>query len=88
MPAAHINPLAASVAPAMKSAVSNRVSVQSLRILHLNRWTTFRSRVPSIVLLEATLWRQIGGNVRARRSPPKATWCRGGAEMPSPVSLH
>jgi hypothetical protein len=39
MPAAHANPLATSVTPAMKSAISNRVSVQSLRILRSNRWT-------------------------------------------------
>ena len=32
MPAAHTNPVAASVAAVMKSAVSNRVSFQSLRI--------------------------------------------------------
>ena len=38
MPAAHTNPVAASVAAVMKSAVSNRVSFQSLRILRLNVW--------------------------------------------------
>jgi hypothetical protein len=40
MPAANTHPVAASAAPAMKSAVSNRVSFQSLRMLHLNRWPT------------------------------------------------
>jgi hypothetical protein len=71
MPAANTNPVAASVAPAMKSAVSNRVSFQSLRMLHLNGRKYFlASRTPSIALLEAAFGRQIGGRVR---EPPSQT---------------
>jgi hypothetical protein len=54
MPAANTNPVAASVAPAMKSAVSNRVSFQSLRMLHLNRRTTTSQAEP----LRLPFWRR------------------------------
>jgi hypothetical protein len=43
-PVAHTAPLAMSVMPAMKSTVSARVSIQSPRMMRLNRWTV-RSRL-------------------------------------------
>jgi hypothetical protein len=39
LPDAHTKPLAIRAAATMKSAVSNRVSVQSLRMVRLNCWT-------------------------------------------------
>jgi hypothetical protein len=55
------------VAPAMKSAVSNCVSVQSLRILHLDRRTTVKV---GYFRLEVTFGRQIGDG-RSPRRPPR-----------------
>jgi hypothetical protein len=44
IPVAHTAPLAMSVMPAMKNTVSARVSIQSPRMMRLNRWTV-RSRL-------------------------------------------
>ena len=44
MAVAHTTPPVKSVTPAMKSAVSTRVSIQLLRIVRLNRWTASEQR--------------------------------------------
>jgi hypothetical protein len=63
MPAANTNPVAASAAPATKSAVSNRVSFQSLRMLHLNRWPTSQAES-----LRLPFWRRSLGDKWAAQS--------------------
>jgi len=48
MPATHINPPVMIVSPIRKSAVSNRVIVQSCRIMRLNRWTANEQDGPQL----------------------------------------
>src|SRR5437016_1065073 len=63
MPAANTHPVAASAAPAMKSAASNRVSFQSLRMLHPNRWPTLQAES-----LRLPFWRRPLGDKWAAQS--------------------
>jgi hypothetical protein len=46
---AHKHPLAINATPAIKSAVSRRVSSQLLRILHLNYWTVLEQTVSQAI---------------------------------------
>jgi hypothetical protein len=49
MPAPHVNPPVMIVSPIRKSAVSNRVIVQSCRIVRLNCWTANEQDGPQLL---------------------------------------
>jgi len=91
---AHRKPVATSVMPVTKSAVSSRVSSQLLRILHLNCWTVLWSSgglTIAVGRLEAAFRRQMGGSrpypfglVRERCGPGR----RPSAKKEGPVGPH
>ena len=72
MPAANTNPVAASAAPATKSAVSNRVSFQSLRMLHLNRWPTSQAKSFRLPFWRRSLGDKWAAQSLLRACPPEA----------------